>query len=64
MESSSTAPEADGLIKRLADVAHISEDRVRQVYEDQYRMLERGAKVRSYLPALAMRHTRERLLHH
>lgn len=54
--------QADALVRSLADSLEVAEDEARHVYEGQYHLLERDARVRTFLPVLAARHAREVLL--
>ena len=51
--------QADALVRTLADSLDVPEDEARQVYEAQYHLLERDARVKAFLPVLAARHARE-----
>ena len=51
-------------IRELASRTHRSTAEVAAVYDAQFAALEAGAKVKTYVPVLAYRRTRDALLRH
>ena len=52
----------DALVHRLAQETNTSEQDARRAYEHERNQLEPSARVKTYLPILAARHARDRLL--
>lgn len=50
-------------LSHLAHVAQVPESTAREIYEEELHSLERDARVKAFLPAIALRHARDRLLH-
>jgi hypothetical protein len=56
--------QARGLVSSLAKQTNTPIEEARKVYEREFALLERTAKVKTFLPILAARHAREILLQH
>jgi len=61
-QPASIAVHEDSLVLRLAKETNTSEHDARRAYEHERSQLEPGARVKTYLPILAARHARDRLL--
>jgi len=61
-QPASIAVHEDSLVLRLAKETNTSEHDARRAYEHERKQLEPGARVKAYLPILAARHARDRLL--
>ncbi len=51
----------DAALKELANETKIPEEEVMRIYEAEIARLEAGAKVRTYIPAIALHRARARL---
>jgi hypothetical protein len=49
----------DTLVERLAGETHTPLEVARTVYEHEYEAVDRYARIKSYVPAIALRHARE-----
>ena len=63
MNLASNSPGHEAALKLLADDVHVPREEVLQIYKSELIHLEAGARIHTFIPALALRRARERLIH-
>jgi hypothetical protein len=53
----------DQMMREIAEESHVPVEEVRQSFSDALHCLETGARIRDFLPLLAMKHVRRDYLH-